>query len=1514
MIITVISKNSIKTVSLSKKVKGQFWFEDPSDIREKRMVCVEGVEEQWVLKSSKQAKIKNQNGEVLKSIVLQPLSIYMLERNNKDNVFIYTEPTTDDRQCFTKYNVRNGTQISIGRAAYNDITYKNTFVSSNHARIIFQDNDWFIQDVDSANGVFVNKKRVRETQLFIGDVVYIMGLKIIIGIDFIAINNPDQTVCISKTLIPYINQQIDFDEEEYELQEKEYFYRLPRFKRDIEKEAITIYPPPDSVIGEELPIVLVLGSSLAMGIMSMVTVTNAILRKNVISMVMGGSMLIGTVLLPIISKKYDAIRKRKKEALRQRKYREYLSNESVLIGEKCTLQEEILRENFVSIQECERRIEECTQNLWERGFGQNDFLKVRVGYGEGELEAEMQKPDKRFSLESDNLREEYYALLEEPKTLHDIPITYSIFDEYVSGIIGKREDVTEFVKGLIIQCAALYGYDEVKFVFIYDKEEEETFGFVKWLPHVWSEGNKFRFIATNIVEVKEISAYLEPIVGYRASMNMTDLEDAIPYYVIFSMSRELAARAEVIKEILAQKQNIHFSIVTAYGDIKSLPKESSIVVELHKNSGRLFDKNDITGHSVEFIPDIKLDRDPYKMAIKLANVQLDILSDEEKLPNSISFLEMFGVGKVEHLNSLNRWKENDPTKSLAAPIGVNTLGDVFTLDLHEKFHGPHGLIAGMTGSGKSEFVITYILSLAVNYHPNEVAFILIDYKGGGMAKSFEKLPHTAGIITNLDGAAIKRSLISIESELKRRQAIFADVSKQIGISNIDIYKYQKLYREGTVKEPLQHLFIISDEFAELKTQQSEFMAQLVSAARIGRSLGVHLILATQKPNGVVDAQIWSNSKFRVCLKVQDRADSMDMLKRAEAAELTTTGRFYLQVGYNELFELGQSAWAGAPYYPSDKVMIEKDNSIVVIDKNGHVIKEGKFDKRGAFHSETKKQLDAITDYLRSIAEEEEIKIRTLWLDPIPAIIFIENLKKKYNAISKRFKLNPVIGEYDDPVHQRQCLFCVPISDEGNVIIYGSAGSGKTTFLNAMLYSLITEHTPEEVSIYIMDFASETLRAFAKAPHVGDVMLSYEAEKITNLMKMLYKEIKVRKRLFADFGGDYQSYIKCEKALPQIVIVINNYTAFMEEYESLEDAVTFLSREGVKYGIYFVITSVSTSGVRFRMIQNFKQLFTLQLNDEAEYSSVVGKTEGLFPSKFKGRGLVKKDILYEFQVASLTEEEVPYQYIQTYVSGLAERWHGARAAKIPILPDVVNEEFLIDYIDENDYQNIPIGVETNSLAPCKYPFGTSYITMVVSADDRYQEFANDFTLMMENHLNVSGYVLDGENTVIGNMKKFTKASSAKQFDDIIAELYEMAVYRNNLYKDALENECEAPSFEPKIIVINSISNVRKSISEVSNEKLMLVLDRGETKYGMNVIIMEQSKTMGLMAMEKWFKNRVSQSDGIWIGSGVTDQFTLKANKQTNEMREDIGKGFGFVFKKGKVTKVKLLRNKAEEEDE
>lgn len=1513
MIITTISKDRINSVSLPQKAAGQYWLYDDSSKASERLASIEGLNDEWILKSNRKVKLLDSKGTAIKNTIISPLSIYVLAKADGERVFVFTEPATEDRQFFTKYLTMQDINLSIGRSEQNDICFDNKVVSSRHASLSFRGGRWFLRDEKSTNGTFVNEKRISSMELTCGDTIFIMGLKIIIGKSFIAINNPDGKVRITNSLSRFVAQKVlPVDEEdEYELSEPTYFYRSPRFKRDVETATFKIDSPPTSPIADEMPWVLVMGSSMAMGMMSMVTLVSAIASNNITSMVMGGSMLVGTLLLPTITKKYERSRKRKKEALRQKKYREYLDKITVQINEACQQQEEILNENIIPIQECERRIMRIDRNLWERTMGQNDFLKVRVGLGDGLLDAEVSYQERKFSIDDDNLQEELYSLCEKEKTLHNIPISFSLYDNHIAGVIGARKNVIGFAKGLIIQLAALYSYDEVKFVFLYDPEDNNELEFVKWLPHVWSEDSKFRYIATSINEVKEVSAQLENIVAARQEISENDMVDVTPYYIVFSFSRTLAARAEMMKQILAKKENLHISIVAIYDELKNLPKECSIVVELGDSQGRLFDKDDITGRSTAFTPDIYPTQDPMDLSVLLANTLLDTSGGSYKLPKMVSFLEMFGVGKVEHLNSLTRWKENDPTKSLEAAVGVDTFGETFKLDLHEKFHGPHGLVAGMTGSGKSEFIITYILSLAVNYHPNEVAFILIDYKGGGMAKSFEKLPHTAGIITNLDGAAIKRSLVSIESELKRRQAIFAEASKKIGVSNIDIYKYQKLYREGSVTEPLQHLFIISDEFAELKTQQPEFMTQLVSAARIGRSLGVHLILATQKPSGVVDDQIWSNSKFRVCLKVQERADSMDMLKRPDAAELTDTGRFYLQVGYNELFELGQSAWAGAPYYPSEKVQKEKDDSVVVVDTNGHPIKEVRIDHRRAQFSNAKKQLDVITEYLRNIADGDGIKIRPLWLEPILALILLDEIKEKYHTTTEKFKLNPVIGEYDDPVHQRQCVLRLPISEEGNVVVYGVAGSGKTSFVNAMLYSLLHEHTPEELNVYILDFASETLRAFSKAPHVGDVILSYEAEKVGNLFKMLQSETQRRKKLFADYGGDYSSYLKTSgQTLPSIVVAINNFAAFTEIYEEKEEAVSFLSREGTKYGIYFVLTALGTGGVRFRLLQNFKQLLVLQLNDEADYSTVVGKTDGLFPSKFKGRGLIKRDELYEFQIASLTKDEALYAFIQEDCIKIANTWNGVVAKKVPILPDVVNREFLKDYVVSGKKLSVPIGVEKNSLNVHYYPFGNSYINVIMSAGSDYQEFVANLAGLIGTEIKANGVVFDMPKSIkepAGNLKV---VSTAKDCEAEITNLFNLVLYRNNTFKDAIEAGANCEEFTDVLVIVNSLAALKGVVGDEANEKLALILEKGSLDYNITIIIGDQSKALSSVSFEKWYKSKVSASDGIWIGSGITEQYQMKASKTTSEMHEEITSEFGYSLIKGKSTKVKLLNEKVE----
>lgn len=1055
---------------------------------------------------------------------------------------------------------------------------------------------------------------------------------------------------------------------------------------------------------------------------------------------------------------------------------------------------------------------------------------------------------------------------------------------------------------------------------------------------MWNQEGSFRLIAANAAQAKDVEAYLERVVSVRTGMSASELEDAQPYYLVITASKSNFDRVQCLRTVLESKNGLHMSVMTAFQEFRHLPKECTRVIELGDDitTGKLYDKDDTAVNTVLFTPDQPPSASAMELSTKLANIMLDHADQSASLPKLITFLQLMQAGKAEHLNALLRWKENDPTKSLAAPVGCNAFGDLFVLDLHEKAHGPHGLIAGMTGSGKSEFIITYILSLAVNYHPEEVSFILIDYKGGGMAKSFENLPHTAGIITNLDGSAIKRSLVSINSELKRRQTILAQASKLIDESNINIYQYQKLYREGRVTEPLSHLFIIADEFAELKTQQSDFMTELISAARIGRSLGVHLILATQKPSGVVDDQIWSNSRFRVCLKVQEKQDSMDMLKRPDAAELADTGRFYLQVGYNELFELGQSAWAGADYIPSDRVLTEKDNSVEAIDLNGHVIRSVKPSRAGALPTgKRKKQLDIITQYLSEIAAEEQIHARALWLAPLPEMRGLDALREKYAADYARteipFVLEPAVGEFDDPANQKQGLMTLPISAEGNTVIYGAAGAGKALFLSTMLYSLMTTHTPAEVNFYLLDFGDETLKAFSGAPHTGEVLLSGDGEKIARLFKMLNQQIRRRKSRLSARGTDYLTYMRQHpetEDMPALLIVIHNYAAFTELFEAHEDDVAYLSREGVKYGIYFILTSMTSNGVRFRITQNFKQHITLQMNDESDYSVIMGKTEGLFPARMQGRGLCRMESILEFQTAHISETDSEFEAVQKKCAELRASWQGVFAAAIPILPDVVDTEFLLPHYRTDRIWNVPVGVNKSTLALQYYDFGARGVDLIASADNSCMLAAEGLLRLFNTVPQLQITVFDtgnklGENIPEPDGERLCLLRTETECRDGLLRLGKLASARCRACEDTAENKEEAPQFEPVLCLVADLKALFETLAinkeqrkaensekPTDDERLSILLTQTQRQFNLHFVIADNTRNISKYSHTDWFKDNC-QNNGIWVGGGASEQYYLVATESVPSMRQTIKAPMGYVYTNGRPVLCKLLAEVVEE---
>ena len=1556
MKLTLLSQQEFYTTVLPEKCAGHYWVRGRNHAgKTMAVIAVEALRSddstgapQWVAKSNRQFKILDKNNCILQNAPLNPLELYKIQSADETLKFVlYTEPLSADRKCYSGYELtKKQATLVIGRNSNNSIQFSNSFVSGEHAELVISQESMYIRDLDSTNYTYLNGKAVTKAPLAIGDVIYILGLQIIVANRQIFLNNPDgsihvQTADLREYHIPASeNETAEVeDDSEYQDEPEDYYYRAPRFKHDVDTYELRLDAPPSNQNHDDVPLIMLIGPSMTMGMASVATgafaVSSAIGRGDISaaipSIVMSLSMLLGTLMWPLITKTYQRRLNERKEARRQETYKSYLRQMQERVTGEIARQEQVLRENDVNTATYVSRILAPAPQIWERTPKHTDFLSLRLGYGNLPFKANIIYSERRFTVEQDNLTEAMYQFGEETRWLFNVPICLSLAERFISGVYADKQHLFSYAKSLILQIVALHSYDEVKLVLLYDESDAAQFSFARWLPHTMNDDRTVRYIATTFEEAKELSASLDAIFEYRKGSGETKREEMTPYFVVICLDKDLASKTECVRRIQENKDCLRFSVLSLFERLKDLPKECSAVIELNSGAtGSLTLIGDVSDPPILFYPDVPQQIEIDKVVNVLANTVVDTSGSKFALPKKYTFLEMLDVGMIEHLNIVDHWSANDPTKSLAAAIGIDRYGEAFKLDLHERAHGPHGLVAGMTGSGKSEFIIAYILSMAVNFHPYEVAFILIDYKGGGMAKSFENIPHTAGVITNLDGNGIKRSLASMRSELHRRERIFRDTSQQHNVSNIDIYKYQKLYRDGKVKEPLPHLFIISDEFAELKKEQPDFMTELTSTARVGRSLGVHLILATQKPGGVVDDQIRSNSRFRICLKVQDSGDSTEMLGRTDAAALVDTGRFYLQVGFNELFEIGQSAWAGAPYYPSAKVIKDLDDAISVVNTNGRIIAEANIDKYARI-KDPPKQLDIITDYINKVCEEEQVKWWKMWLDPIPAKIYVNELSEKYPDTGtvpvtgrNNFLLNPIVGEYDDPAHQSQGILRVPITNEGNALVYGSAGNGKAMFVEALCYSLIRSHSPEEVNLYILDFGAETLTAFSEAPHIGDIILSFETEKVNNLFKLLLGKLVTRKRILSQFGGDMLQYNRqAEKPEPSLVVIINNYAAFTELFEDRMGDINYLTREGTKYGVYFVFTCTGVNNVRFSLLQNFKLLYCLQLNNPDDYSTVIGKTEGMQPEKFKGRGLRRqdKDSLFEFQVASITGEDPPYSFIRNFAKETARKYSGtgAGAVSIPVLPDRVSEQILSGFVQKDNLQHLPVGIEKETLEVAYFNFTDSPINIMLSTNQEWQGFMNALGVLVAGHSGIRTMML----APTGKKQARSAVEIYSSIDECVTavhDIFNLVLTRNNLYKDSLAEGGEIPQFEPVFVMIQSMSLLKtlleryKSAADEKKEsdddtplnRLQLAMTKCDKIYQVYFFVAESANSLTPFTVESWYKSHVNGNNGIWIGNGVDSQFRLNISKKPPDYASDLGNDFGFVVSSTTATLVKFLQ--------
>lgn len=1510
--------SELSSFSLPSVIIGSYTF-DYNDEEESKLINIEARDGKWVIYSTNDVTLIS-NGNLVDSIILKSGEFYTLRRKDKDYLISFVDLSLDFIQCFSYDNDVN---MIIGNNVDCNIVYScellNDFVAKiycNNGVIGFENN--------KLQGIYVNNSAVKTTNysVNIGDCINILGLKIMFFKGIILINNisgklfiNEESSKLKKYVLPSLELAKDIEIKDINLYNKDdYFSKAPRIRRIIETKDIKLSPPPRDGTNGDLPIILTVGPMLTMGISSGVTLLNTIINitsgKYTIGeqwpgLVTSGVMLLSMLGWPIIIQIYNRKMKKKKREEIILKYSKYLEQKRKELELERNTQKEILIENLIPVDKCVDIILNRSVNFWDKRIDQSDFLVVRIGKGNELLDAKIEYPEDGFTIEEDELKKQADNLVDEFKYINDVPVSYSFYDNKVTAVMGNINKGLFFINNVILQLITFYSYEDLKLVVFTQDKYKENWNYVRYLNHNFNNEKNFRFFASDSDSYKNVSEYLNIEVNNRIpNASNSKIGSFKPHYIIVIDDYDRVKRFDFIKSLTELDENIGFSIIILEERLSKLPSKCNNFITLGLSSSGVLKNSYEKQEQIIFNDEINYNINMLAIAKILANIPIEFEDDVKSLPNSISFLEMEKVGKVEQLNILNRWNSNDSTVSLKTEIGVDEQGDLMYLDLHEKYHGPHGLIAGTTGSGKSEFIITYILSMAVNYSPDDVAFILIDYKGGGLALAFENkatgvsLPHLAGTITNLDKAEMDRTLVSIDSEVKRRQHIFNLVRDKLGESTIDIYKYQSFFKEGRVNEPLPHLFIICDEFAELKSQQPDFMDNLISVARIGRSLGIHLILATQKPSGVVNDQIWSNTRFRVCLKVQDEADSKEMLKRPEAASIKQVGRYYLQVGYDEYFSLGQSAWCGAKYYPSDSIVKQVDKSINFINDCGLFIKS----IQGASKLKIEAKGEQLPAILKNIIEASKAvnkKAKKLWLDNISSVISIDYLENKYNFSASSYDVKAVLGEYDAPEKQEQGLVLYDYLKDGNTIIYGIDGLEREKLLDTMICSTVKNHSVDEVNYYIIDYGSESFVKYDKLAHVGGIVVASEEEEYNNLLKFLKAELKRRKKLFLDYGGEYSNYIKnSNNKLPLYVVIINNYDSIYESNYNIYDTLPELVRDSARYGIVYVITANAVNSIQNKISTNFSNIYTFRLKDSSDYATLFGLRTKLELRDVIGRGLLKDDLVHEFQTANVvTSCEDVNAYLIEFIKRINQN-NVHNADKIPVLPDMVR------FNDVNKKQitmnSIPVGIYKEDLEVAYIDYLANVGNIITSnkienTDIVVNSLIKIFASISNNMLMVidplgslkldvnecPNYYIDNIELVIDKINDYVK----KLIEDKTSISGTIIIYGLNKFVNKIDDKTK-------------LTNFVKNIKEYEKVSLIIVDDYSKIKS---------------FAFETWFTGIFNLSEGLWVGKGISEQNLFRISSINKEMTKDINNNMGYLISENASSLIKLINFVSNDEE-
>ncbi|MFF5979938.1 type VII secretion protein EccCa [Streptomyces olindensis] len=965
--------------------------------------------------------------------------------------------------------------------------------------------------------------------------------------------------------------------------------------------------------------------------------------------------------------------------------------------------------------------------VWERRPGDEDFAQVRIGLGAQALASALVAPETAPVTQLEPLTAgAMQRFLAVHSTLDDLPIAVSLRAFYHVTISGDPQSVRSSVRAMTGSLAALHSPEDLLIVVAAGREALPHWEWAKWLPHVQAPGavdgaGSRRLINSDSRELENLLA--TRLTGRpRFHPNAAPLPEE-PHIVVVLDGLSLPPDS-----VLANPEGLQGVTVLEVvpGDLTTGGGELSIVVQpeaLHLESGH--------GVVYEGTPDVLSYESAEALARQLAPLRMASGGDDdEPLLANLEFTDLLNLGDAASIDTQRTWRPRSLAERLRVPIGVGEDGRPVMLDLKEAAQegmGPHGLCVGATGSGKSELLRTLVLGLAVTHSSETLNFVLADFKGGATFAGMARMPHVAAVITNLadDLTLVDRMGDSIRGELNRRQEMLRDAGNYA-----NIHDYEKARAAGAALQPIPSLVLVIDEFSELLTAKPDFIEMFVQIGRIGRSLGVHLLLASQRLEEGRLRGLETYLSYRVGLRTFSAAESRAAIGVPDAYELPNVpGSGLLKFGTGEMVRFKaayvsgvyrsgtQRATLGGGPLPVDRRPVlftaaEVPVQYVAVPQQRPSASDGpEIDDALA---------DTVLDVIVRRLEAQGPAAHQVWLPPLDSPPPLDRLLPGLTAVQGRGLTQPgyegagrlvvPAGLVDKPYEQRRDPLWVDFSGAaGHMQIIGGPQSGKSTLLRTLISAFALTHTPYEVQFYGLDFGGGGMAAVAGLPHVGGVASRLDPERVRRTVAEVYGVLTRREEYFRSAGIASIADFRARRARGEISVtdqpwgdvflVIDGWGNFRADYEAMDQVIQDIAARGLGYGVHLILTASRSMEVRANLKDHLMNRLELRLGDTMD-SELDRKVAANVPAGVPGRGQTPQKLHFMAAVPridGLTSDTDLADATAALAAEVSRHWQAPGAPEVRLLP----REFSADQLPPGDRfprRGVAFALDEDNLEP------------------------------------------------------------------------------------------------------------------------------------------------------------------------------------------------------------------------